>query len=71
MLAKQHVLVLLDDTEVSGLLLKWGRAGERALVTYEIDGRVATLWLPASQLRPAPDAPLAPEPVASDPGGRE
>ncbi len=59
MRAKQHVLVLLDDTEVSGLLLKWGRAGERALVTYEIDGRVATLWLKAEQLRPVTDAPVA------------
>ncbi|WP_188111393.1 hypothetical protein [Nocardioides antri] len=53
----------MDDTEVSGLLLKWGRAGERALVTYEVDGRVATLWLRADQLRPAPDGPLAPEPL--------
>ncbi len=61
--AKQYVLVQVDDTEVSGLLLKWNRAGERALVTYEIGGRVATRWLLAAQLRPMPDTPRATEPV--------
>lgn len=54
--AKQHVLVALESTEVPGLLLKWGRAGERALVTYEIDGKVATTWVLAEQLRAVPDA---------------
>lgn len=63
MRAKQYVLVQLDDTEVSGLLLKWGRAGERALVTFEVDGRVATQWLLAAQLRPMPEGPHAADPV--------
>ena len=63
MRAKQHVLVVIDGIEVPGLLLKWGRARERALVTYEIDGHVATDWIKGDELRPVPDAPHAPEPV--------
>lgn len=63
MRAKQHVVVVLDGTEVPGLLLKWGRAGERALVTYEAHGKVATRWILAADLRAAPDQPHAREPV--------
>lgn len=62
MRAKQHVLVVVDGTEVPGLLLKWGQTGERALVTYEVDGRVATQWVPSDELLPTPDSPHA-EPV--------
>lgn len=64
MLAKQHVVVVLEGTEVPGLLLKWGRAGERALVTYEVDGKVATKWILAADLRAEAEHPHAPEPVA-------
>lgn len=56
MRAKQHVVVVLEGAEVPGLLLKWGRAGERALVTYEVGGKVATTWVLAAQLRAVPDA---------------
>lgn len=45
-----HVLVHLESGDVPGLLLKWHSSREQALVTYEIDGRVATEWLPAEQV---------------------
>lgn len=42
--------MLLDGSSVPGLLLKWRRGQTEALVTYEVDGRVATDWIPADQL---------------------
>jgi hypothetical protein len=42
--------VLLDGSSVPGLLLKWRRGNTEALVTYELDGKVETGWLPADQL---------------------
>lgn len=57
-----HVLVHLESGDVPGLLLKWHSSGEQALVTYEIDGRVATEWLPVAQIiavsEPASDLPV-------------
>lgn len=48
--ANRQVLVLLDGSTVPGLLLKWRRDRTEALVTYEIDGRVETDWVPLEQL---------------------
>lgn len=39
-----------------GLVLKWRTDREEALVTYEIEGRVATEWVAAVRMRPDPAA---------------
>lgn len=59
-----HVLVLVDGASIPGLTLKWRRDGAQALVTYEVDGHVETAWIAAERLLPAPEPPLAAEPVA-------
>jgi hypothetical protein len=56
-------MVQVDDQVVPGLLLKWRDGGEVGLVTYEIDGRVATEWVDAGRLRPPCETPRAAEPV--------
>lgn len=63
MRAKDQVIVNVDGTDTVGLLLSWGRQRDRALVTFEVDGRVATMWIPIRHLRPLPDPPLAAEPL--------
>ncbi|HWI44072.1 MAG TPA: hypothetical protein VNS81_10660 [Nocardioides sp.] len=50
-----QVLVQLEASVVPGLLLKWGREHLKALVTYELDGRVSTEWITADCLLPMPD----------------
>lgn len=50
-----QVLVQLESTTVPGLLLKWGRERVQALVTYELDGHVATEWVAAECVLPMPD----------------
>lgn len=44
------VLVDVDGVPVPGLVLRSTRDGRRLLVTYELDGRVATTWLPLDQV---------------------
>lgn len=39
---------------MSGLVLKWHSDRTQALVTYELEGRVATEWVAAARLRPDP-----------------
>lgn len=63
MRAKDQVIVNVDGNETVGLLLSWGRRSDRALVTFEVDGRVATMWIPAEQLRALPELPHAQEPA--------
>lgn len=53
-LQDSHVVVQVGDTVVSGLVLKWHSNKSQALVTYEIEGRVATEWIAAARLRPDP-----------------
>ncbi|MFC5727853.1 MULTISPECIES: hypothetical protein [Nocardioides] len=48
----QVLVELPDGTTVQGLLLKWGRDEKAALVTYELDGRVATTWIPLERVLP-------------------
>lgn len=48
---QSHVLVELDGASVPGLVLRLGADGQRVLVTYEQDGKVATSWLPVDQVR--------------------
>lgn len=48
---KSQVLVELDGASVPGLVLRVGADGQRVLVTYELDGKVATSWLPTDQVR--------------------
>lgn len=55
---QQQVLVTLDGISVPGLLLKWRTGRQRALVTYEFDGKVSTQWVPIEQVQPMPDPPL-------------
>jgi hypothetical protein len=50
-----QVLVQLESSVVPGLLLKWGRQRLEALVTYELDGHVATEWVQADCVLPMPD----------------
>jgi hypothetical protein len=45
------VLVDRDGTAVPGMLLKASEDGGRVLVTFEQDGHVSTIWLPADQVR--------------------
>ena len=47
-----QVLVKLASATVPGLLLKWGSDGHKALVTYELDGRVSTQWITAEEVLP-------------------
>lgn len=47
-----QVLVQLPGSTVPGLLLKWGRERLEALVTYELDGHVATQWVKADCVLP-------------------
>lgn len=55
---QKHVLVLLDGTTaVPGLVLKCRKSDQRALVTYELDGKVATDWIAADQLQPLTEPP--------------
>lgn len=58
-----HVVVQVGDTIVSGLVLKWHSDRTQALVTYEIDGRVATEWIAAARLRPDPAADTDEQPT--------
>ena len=51
-----HVVVQVGDAIVSGLVLKWRTDRSAALVTYEVDGRVATEWVAAARMRPDPAA---------------
>jgi hypothetical protein len=53
-LQNSHVVVQVGDAIVSGLVLKWHSNRTQALVTYEIEGRVATEWIAAARLRPDP-----------------
>ncbi len=48
------VLVELDGALLSGLCLKAAADGESLLVTFEREGRVATSWVPADRVQPAP-----------------
>ena len=48
------MIVQVGDATVSGLVLKWRADGTAALVTYEIDGRVATDWVAVERMRPDP-----------------
>jgi hypothetical protein len=50
-----HVLIQLEALLVPGLLLKWGREGKEALVTYEHEGRVETSWVGFDRVVPVPD----------------
>lgn len=45
-----QVVVLVDGSNIPGLLLKWRRGRTEALVTYEVNGRVETEWIPLAQL---------------------
>lgn len=47
-----HVLVELAEGSVPGLVLKTTADGKSALVTYEKDGHVATVWIPTEEMRP-------------------
>ena len=47
-----EVLVQLENGPVPGLLLKWSRDQAQALVTYEVDHRVETVWVPAERILP-------------------
>lgn len=49
-----HVVVQVGEELVSGLVLKWHSNRTQALVTYELDGRVATEWVAAERMRPDP-----------------
>lgn len=49
----QVLVELTDGSTVPGLLLKWGRDERAALVTYELDGRVETGWIPFERVLPA------------------
>jgi hypothetical protein len=51
-LQSSHVVVQVGDSIVQGLVLKWRTDETSALVTYEIDGRVATEWVAAARIRP-------------------
>ena len=53
----QQVLVARDGDSIPGLLLKWRKTGGHALVTYEIEGRVSTEWIPAEQVLPLAEPP--------------
>lgn len=55
------------DGPVDGLVLRWRKARGvlSALVTYELDGRIVTEWVPAMTLTPADDGPGA-ETVEAD-----
>lgn len=48
---QSQVLVELEGASVPGLVLRVGADGQRVLVTYEQDGRVATSWFPIDSLR--------------------
>jgi hypothetical protein len=48
----QVLVELAEGSTVPGLLLKRGRDGQDALVTYEHDGRVETAWVPLQRVRP-------------------
>ncbi|WP_186449833.1 hypothetical protein [Nocardioides sp. J9] len=48
------VLVEFDGALLSGLCLKAAADGESLLVTFEREGRVATSWVPADRVQPAP-----------------
>jgi hypothetical protein len=56
---EDQVLVTRDGTTVPGLILKWRKTGQQALVTYEVDGRVATEWVRAEDVLPLTDPPRA------------
>jgi hypothetical protein len=61
---EDQVLVSRDGTAVPGLVLKWRKSRQLALVTYEVDGRVATEWVPAEEVLPLIEPPRGSEPVA-------
>jgi hypothetical protein len=48
----QVLVELTDGVTVPGLLLKWGRDDQEALVTYELEGRVETAWIPFDRVLP-------------------
>jgi hypothetical protein len=48
----QVLVELTDGNTVPGLLLKWGRDEQEALVTYELDGHVETGWIPFQRVLP-------------------
>ena len=60
LLLAKHVRVTVHhvDGPVEGLVLDWRKEGEilQGLVTYEIQGRVVTDWVPAMSLSPIDDA---------------
>jgi len=62
-LQDSHVVVQVGDTTVSGLVLKWHSDRTQALVTYEIEGRVATAWVAAARLRPDPTVDTGEQPT--------
>lgn len=45
-----QVLVQMDGSTIPGLVLKWRRERTEALVTYEVDGRVETQWVPLARI---------------------
>ena len=55
---QQNVLGQIDGTTlVPGLVLKRRKNDLQALVTYELDGKVATEWIAADQLQPMTEPP--------------
>ena len=48
-----------ESSRLPGLALKLRRGGAEALVTFELDGRVVTEWLPAEALGPREETPPA------------
>ncbi|WP_418059870.1 hypothetical protein [Pimelobacter simplex] len=49
-----QVLVELAEGSVPGLVLKTAPDGRSVLVTYELDGHVATAWLPVEKVSLTP-----------------
>ncbi|MBM0125105.1 hypothetical protein [Pimelobacter simplex] len=45
-----HVQVAVDGPPVPGLVLKWDSHRLKALVTFESEGHVQTLWVSAEQV---------------------
>lgn len=48
---QSQVVVRIDEGWVPGLVLRVSQDGQKVLVTYELQGKVATTWLPTEGVR--------------------